>query len=437
MPMYADYFADYAVHDEVQRTLRGIFWAASANTRLAGNVLKMFGLTGAQREFEAVSDIFDRSSHTYEKPSFNLPTTRIGNRDVPVSEHVVLHQPYGDLVHFERDTSRNDPKTLLVTPMSGHYATLLRSTVEGLLPHHDLYITDWANARDVPKAEGDFGLDTYVEYIRGHLQHLGPNTHVVAVCQPTVPVLAATSLMAAAKDPNQPISLTLMGGPLDTRAAPTEVTRFAEGHSLQWFKDNALSKVPCGYAGAGQSVYPGFKQLTGFMMMNPDKHVQSHLDMFNHLRRGDRQSAQKIAEFYDEYLAVQDLAGRFYIETIDQVFKRHLLPKGEMIIGNHKVDPSAIRGTALLTIEGELDDISAPGQTIAAHRMCNNISPKQHFNHLQRGVGHYGIFAGRAWKEEIRRFLTALAHHAGVDNGLKYSPIQGDTRSMPSIFVPH
>lgn len=427
-------FADYAIQDNMSRTIRFAFGAATMGAQIGSNMMRQFGMAHAQREFSATAKLLERSARSYDKPSFNLPIANIDGRLVQVHEDVALAKPYGDLLHFRRDTDRTDPKTLVVAPMSGHYATLLRGTVEALLPHHDVYITDWGNARDVPRSKGDFGLDDYVDYVRGFLTHIGPGTHVVAVCQPTVPVLAATALMAAAHDPHQPASLTLMGGPIDTRAAPTEVTRFADKHSLDWFRSAALSDVPLGYAGAGQIVYPGYKQLTGFMMMNPDRHVRSHEKMFEHLRQGDDESAAKIMEFYDEYLAVQDLSGRFYMETIDNVFKRQTLARGEMIVHNQRVDLSAIRHTAIFTVEGERDDISAPGQTVSAHKLCNNISPSQRFAHIQPKVGHYGIFEGRAWREEISPLVSAFIRKTGVDNGLKYSEISRDTRPMPSIF---
>lgn len=427
-------YADYTLHDNMSRTMRLMFGAATMSANITSHVMRHAGLSHAQKEFSAAARFLERSARHYEKPAFNLPMTRIGDRFVSVTEEAVVQKPYGDLLHFKRDTDRSDPTLLVVAPMSGHYATLLRGTVEALLPHHDVYITDWANARDVPVSKGDFGLDDYVEYVRGFLTHLGPNTHVVAVCQPTVPVLAATALMASANDPHQPASLTLMGGPIDTRAAPTEVTRFADKHSLDWFRNAALSDVPFGYAGFGQTVYPGYKQLTGFMMMNPDRHVRSHEKMFEHLRQGDDESAAKIMEFYDEYLAVKDLSGRFYMDTIDHVFKRQTLARGEMIIQNQRVDLSAIRHTAIFTVEGERDDISAPGQTASAHKLCNNISRSQRFGHIQPKVGHYGIFEGRAWREEISPLVSAFIRKTGVDNGLKYSEIPGDTRPMPSNF---
>ncbi|PZO88313.1 MAG: polyhydroxyalkanoate depolymerase [Micavibrio aeruginosavorus] len=427
-------FADYAIHDWNERNLRTIFGMAAAG--LGGLELNsgIAGLSSLKKEFGAARHMMGRIAATYSKPAFNLPYTAIHGVKVAVSEQTVWSAPYCNLVNFKRDTDRNDPKVLLAAPLSGHYATLLRGTVEALLPSHDVYVTDWVNARDVQPKAGKFGLDDYVSYIKDMLRHMGAGAHVIAVCQPTVPVLAAVSQMAADDEAFQPLSMTLMGGPIDTGAAPTEVTKLAETRPLQWFKDNALSVVPGGYAAAGMTVYPGYKQLTGFMMMNAERHVQSHWDMFSHLRQGDQESAGKIAAFYDEYLAVMDIPADFYIETVEQVFQKRSLAKGEMIIGNQKVSPSAIRNTALLTVEGEKDDISAPGQTEAAHTLCNNISSSRKFHHLQRGCGHYGIFEGRRWRDEICPRVTGFIRQAGVDNGLKYSEIPGNTRLLPSNF---
>lgn len=424
-------YSDYALHEHMQSGLRTLFGGAAANARMASSVMKFWGVSDAHREFEAAATMLSRSFRHYPKPNFNLPTTNIDGTAVQVREQTVLTKPYGDLVHFQRDTDRSDPKLLIVAPMSGHHATLLRGTVEAMLPHHEVYITDWANARDVPRSQGDFGLDDYVDYVRSYLTALGPNTHVLAVCQPTVPVLAASALMAAADDPNQPLSLTVMGGPIDTRAAPTKVTEVAHKHSLSWFKQMALSEVPGCYAGAGQIVYPSYKQIANFVMMNPDRHVRSHWDLYDHLRRGNAESASKLIGFYDEYLVGPDMSGRYFIDTVDQVFKRQTLAKGEMSIHNQRVDLSAMRHMALLTVEGERDDISAPGQTVAAHNLCNNIAQERHFAHLQPKVGHYGIFEGRAWREEISPRVAAFIRKTGVDNGLKYSEIPVNTRLIP------
>ncbi len=430
-------YADYALHDAAQRGVRFSFSAAAMGFNSLSFQARAFGFSDAAQEFKAAGLWLDEGSHSHEKPSFNLTSTPLGGQDGPraaVREEKALSLPYCDLVRFARETDRHDPKILLVAPMSGHYATLLRGTVEALLPAHDVYITDWVNARDVPPAAGSFGMADYAGYIRHFLRHLGPDTHVAAVCQPVVPVLAAISLMAADGDPAQPVSMTLMGGPVDTRAAPTDVTKFAEDHSMAWFARHALSAVPLGYRAAGREVYPGFKQLTGFLAMNPDRHAASARDMFQHLRRGDDESAAKIRDFYREYCAVMDIPAQFYLETVDWVFKRHLLPKGEMVLDGQRVTPSAITKTALLTIEGERDDISAPGQTVAAHALCNNIAPRKKFHYLQQGAGHYGIFEGRRWREEISPRLSAFIRAQPVDNKLKYSPISGNSRPMPHNF---
>ena len=285
--------------------------------------------------------------------------------------------------------------------MSGHYATLLRGTVEAFLPNHDVYITDWRDARTVPLSEGSFNLDDYIDYVISILHALGGDTHVVAVCQPAVPVLAAAALMEADDDPYVPLSMTLMGGPIDTRANPTAVNKLAERRGIDWFRRNVISKVPFPHAGFMRDVYPGFLQLNGFMSMNLDLHIEAHRELFRNLVKGDGDSAQKHKEFYDEYLAVMDLAAEFYLQTVDTVFVRHALPKGEMRHRDRPVDPSQIRRVALLTIEGEHDDISGVGQTEAAHRLCVNIPPERQAHWLQPGVGHYGVFNGSRFRSEI------------------------------------
>lgn len=429
-------YMDYTLHEQAKLAQAFGGNTSSALASMASIGASVWGQQKLSREFTAAAHMLRRAGMTFEKPAFNLPATQIGSKIVSITEAISLAKPYGDLLHFKRDTKRNDPKVLLVAPMSGHYATLLRGTVEALLPHHDVYITDWKNARDVSPSHGDFGLDTYAQYIEEFLDHLGPDTHVVAVCQPTVPVLAAISQMAARKSTNQPISMTLMGGPIDARAAPTEVTKFGAQKSLHWFEENALSVVPHGYTARGEKVYPGFKQLTGFLMMNPERHKKSHWEMFNHLRMGDKESADKISGFYNEYLAVMDIAARFYLETVDQVFQRHLLAKGEMVLNGEAVNPAHIRRTALLTVEGERDDIAAPGQTVAAHNLCANLHPSKKFHYLQERAGHYGIFEGGRWREEIAPRLTSFIRQQGVDNHLKYDEILANTRLIPPNFWP-
>jgi poly(3-hydroxybutyrate) depolymerase len=309
------------------------------------------------------------------------------------------------LLHFERALEhvphRPQPRVLIVAPMSGHYPTLLRGTVEAFLSNHDVYITEWADARTVPVSEGPFDLDDYIEYLVSILHALGGNTHVIAVCQPSVPVMAAVSLMEAADDPYVPNSMVLMGGPIDTRINPTGVNALAEERGIEWFRRNVITKVPFPHPGMMRDVYPGFLQLHGFMSMNLDRHIEAHRNLFMHLVRHDGDSAQKHREFYDEYLAVMDLAAEFYLQTVDTVFVRHALPKGQMTHRGRAVDPAAIRRVALLTIEGEHDDISGVGQTEAAHRLCVNIPPERKAHWLQPAVGHYGVFNGSRFRAEI------------------------------------
>ena len=348
----------------------------------------------------AGAEIVARLTQNYGKPHFGLATTQIGNETVEVNEEILVRKPFCDLVRFRRDTIRRDPKVLVVAPMSGHFATLLRGTVEALLPEHEVHITDWKDAREVPVTSGDFSLDDYIDYIIAFCRYLGPDVHVIAVCQPSVPVLAAASLMAEAKDPRQPRSLTLMGGPIDTRQSPTVPNDLAMRNSMMWFRQNVISTVPFGYPGAMRRVYPGFLQLTSFISMNLDRHVNAHMRQFEHLVKGDDDSADGHRTFYDEYLAVMDLSAEFYLQTIEVVFKEHLLPRGEWVSRDRKIDPSFIE-TALMTVEGELDDISGIGQTKAAHALTPNIPGARHVHWEQPRVGHYGIFNGRKWREQI------------------------------------
>ncbi len=290
---------------------------------------------------------------------------------------------------------------MIVAPLSGHYATLLRGTVETFLPNHDVYVTDWRNARSVPLADGRFDLDDYIDYLISILHHLGAETHVIAVCQPSVPVVAAAALMEADHDPCAPRSMVLMGGPIDTRINPNAVNRLAISRGLDWFRRHVITKVPFPHPGVMREVYPGFLQLHGFVSMNLERHIEAHYELFLHLVQGDGNSAQKHREFYDEYLAVMDLAAEFYLQTVDTVFIRHALPKGEMTHRGRPVEPAAIKRVALMTVEGENDDISAVGQTEAAHKLCINIPNERKAHHLQPGVGHYGVFNGSRFRAEI------------------------------------
>ncbi|WP_439499667.1 polyhydroxyalkanoate depolymerase [Bosea sp. (in: a-proteobacteria)] len=356
------------------------------------------------RTVAASCELFERMTRRYGKPAFDLPETTINGVKVAVEERVVWERPFCKLVYFDRKISgrrKPQPKVLLVAPMSGHYATLLRGTVEAFLPGHEVYITDWTDARLVPLSEGPFDLDDYIDYVIAMLQTLGPDTHVMAVCQPAVPVIAAIARMEAEGDDDAPRSMTLMGGPIDTRRSPTAVNQLAMERGTEWFRRNCITRVPFPHLGMFREVYPGFMQLSGFMAMNIDRHVTAHYDMFKHLIAGDGDSAEKHRDFYDEYLAVMDLTAEFYLQTVDTVFVRHALPKGEMMHRDKPVDLKAIRRVALMTVEGENDDISGVGQTKAAHDLCANIPAEKRVHYLQKGVGHYGVFNGSRFRSEI------------------------------------
>lgn len=356
------------------------------------------------RTIAASCELFERTTRRYGKPAFGLHTTTMNGIKVGVEELVVWQRPFCNLIYFDRKIEgrrKPQPKVLLVAPMSGHYATLLRGTVETLLPDHEVYVTDWIDARLVPLAAGKFDLDDYIDYVIAMLQKLGPDTHVMAVCQPSVPVLAAIARMEADGNPASPRSMTLMGGPIDTRRSPTAVNQLAMERGTDWFRRNCITRVPFPHLGAFREVYPGFMQLSGFMAMNFDRHLTAHYDMYKHLIEGDGDSAEKHRDFYDEYLAVMDLTAEFYLQTVDTVFVKHALPRGEMMHRGKPVDLKAIRGVALMTVEGENDDISGVGQTKAAHDLCVNIPDDMRVEYLQKGVGHYGVFNGSRFRSEI------------------------------------
>jgi poly(3-hydroxybutyrate) depolymerase len=350
-------------------------------------------------------DVFAHAAAPRGKPEFGLTSTVVGRKEVAVHEEIVLRKPFGQLKRFVREGVDKGPRLLIVAPMSGHYATLLRGTVERLLPKHDVYITDWRDAKLVPLDDGSFGLDDYVDYLIEFLEAIGETTgeraHLLAVCQPSVPAFAATALMEGDKNPWRPRTLTMMGGPIDTREAPTAVNTLATQRPHAWFEKNVIATVPMIYAGAGRQVYPGFLQLAGFMTMNLGSHLISHFEMFKHLVAGDEESADATRDFYDEYRAVCDMDAPFYLQTVDAVFQRHLLPKGELMHRGRRVDPKAIRGAALLAIEGERDDISGMGQTRAALDIATDLPAAKKKYHLAKDAGHYGIFNGRKWREQI------------------------------------
>ena len=353
----------------------------------------------------AAMEVFERSTRRYQRPEWRIESTLVGAERITVRIRTVWERPFCKVTHFERVFThvprRPQPKLLIVAPMSGHYATLLRGTVETFLPNHDVYITEWTDARMVPVAEGRFDLDDYIDYVISILHFMGGDTHVIGVCQPSVPVLAAVALMEADNDPHVPHSMVLMGGPIDTRVSSNAVDKLAEDRGIDWFRNHVITKVPFPHAGFMRDVYPGFLQLNGFVSMNLDRHLEAHRDLFLHLVKADGDSAQKHREFYDEYLAVMDLTAEFYLQTVDTVFIRHALPKGEMTHRGLKVDPSAIKRVALLTVEGENDDISGVGQTEAAHKLCPNIPTEKKAHYLQPAVGHYGVFNGSRFRAEI------------------------------------
>jgi len=395
------YHAYEAVHMMVS-PMRGLSDAMQLAFKNPANPL---AYTPLGRTVAASCELFERVTRRYGKPAFGFDETTINGVKVPVQERVVWERPFGKLVYFDRQIQgrrKPQPKVLLVAPMSGHYATLLRGTVEAFLPGHEVYITDWVDARLVPFSAGSFDLDDYIDYVISMLQTLGPDTHVMAVCQPAVPVIAAIARMEAEGDSCAPRSMTLMGGPIDTRRSPTAVNVLAQERGIEWFRRNCITVVPLPHMGAFRQVYPGFMQLSGFMAMNIDRHVTAHYEMFQHLVTGDGDSAEKHRDFYDEYLAVMDLTAEFYLQTVDTVFVKHALPKGEMKHRGKPVDLTAIRRVALMTVEGENDDISGVGQTQAAHDLCVNIPAEKRVHYLQPKVGHYGVFNGSRFRAEIQ-----------------------------------
>jgi poly(3-hydroxybutyrate) depolymerase len=359
-------------------------------------------------------DVFAHASAPRGKPAFGLESTVVKGKTVPVQEEIVLRKPFGQLKRFRREGIEGGPRLLIVAPMSGHYATLLRGTVERMLPGHDVYITDWRDAKLVPLSAGKFDLDDYIDYLIEFLEHIGPGAHVLAVCQPSVPCYAAAAVMSAEKHPARPKTLTMMGGPIDTREAPTAVNTLATQRPHSWFQRNVIATVPYSYPGAGRAVYPGFLQLAGFMTMNLGSHLTSHWEMFKHLVAGDGESAESTKDFYDEYRAVCDMTEEFYLQTVDVVFQRHLLPKGEMMHRGRRVDPAAITDIAILAIEGERDDISGIGQTKAALNISTGLPEEMKQYHLAEAVGHYGIFNGSKWRQRIAPIVEKwIAAHDG------------------------
>ncbi len=404
----------YQIH-EFQRAAMTPFRLATGATKfMYCHPLNPAAYTQGGRALAAACELVEGALRSHGKPAFGIDTVKVGARSVAVAEEIVWRRPFCQLKRFRKSGVAAGPRQLIVTPLSGHYATLLRDTVRAMLPAHDVMITDWHDARDVAVAEGPFNLDDYTDYVLQMLRHLGPETHVMAVCQPSVPVLAATALMAAAGDPARPRTLTLMGGPVDTRINPTMPNLYAENHGRRWFDATVIQCVPFGNIGAGRRVYPGFLQLSGFLSMNLDRHVDAHLEVFNQLVRGDGDGLKAHRAFYDEYQAVMDLAADYFLETVERVFQRKELARGGWRHRGELARPEAIRDVALMTVEGEKDDISAVGQTAAAQALCSGLPDDMRGHHVQPGVGHYGVFNGRRWRSEIApRIADFIARHSG------------------------
>ena len=399
------------------------YWADAGSKMFAAPGSWLSTVPGASR-LSAGYELMYRIGKDYEKPEFGIHRIEVDGREYPVIERVALDKPFCRLLRFKRFADdaegvagfKDDPTVLVVAPLSGHHATLLRDTVKTLLRDHKVYITDWVDARMVPTEHGAFHLDDYVQYIEEFIRHIGAeNLHVISVCQPTVPVLAAVSLMAA-RGETTPRSLVMMGGPIDTREAPTKVNDLAVAKPLTWFSGNLIHDVPANYPGAGRRVYPGFMQHGGFVAMNPERHAQSHWDFYQDLLKGDLEDAASHRRFYDEYNAVLDMPAEYYLDTVRIVFQQHLLPRGLWDVKGERVDPAAITGTALLTIEGELDDISGMGQTRAAHKLCTGIPETDQQHYIVEGAGHYGIFSGRRWRDQVypqlREFIARYSAKA-------------------------
>jgi poly(3-hydroxybutyrate) depolymerase len=387
---------------EVQRSLlAGASTLANMGAGWLQNPVNPFAYSHMGPIVGSALDVFAHAAAPRGKPEFGIDSVVVDGRTVAVSEEIVLRKAFGQLKRFRREGVETGPKLLIVSPMSGHYATLLRGTVERMLPGHDVYITDWRDAKLVPTEQGRFDLDDYIDYLIEFLETIGPGAHMLAVCQPSVPAYAAACLMSADRHRCRPKTLTLMGGPVDTRKAPTAVNTVATQRPFAWFEHNVIATVPYLYPGGGRKVYPGFLQLAGFMTMNLGDHLFSHWEMFKHLVQGNGESAEASKDFYDEYRSVCDMTAEFYLQTVDVVFQRHLLPKGELTHRGRKVDPAAIRDVAVLAIEGERDDISGVGQTKAALTISTGLKPDRKKYHLARGVGHYGIFHGSKWRTRI------------------------------------
>ena len=392
----------YQAHSDIMIPVRN--WAGTA-LRTLGQPLMGMADNAVLRNLTAAYELIARAGLTHARPAFGVDGVTVGNREIAVHEHAALTTPFGTLLHFKKDVDTPQPRVLLVAPLSGHFSTLLRGTVRTMLPEHDVYITDWHNVRDVPLVHGRFGFNDYIAHLIRFLEAIGPGAHVVAVCQPCVAVLVATAVMAQAGNAAQPRSMTLMAGPIDTRVNATKVNALANSRSIEWFEQNLIATVPPRYPGTFRRVYPGFVQLAAFMSMNVERHLKAHRELYDHLAKGEHEKARVTKAFYDEYFAVLDLTAEFYLETVRLVFQECALPTGKLEWQGGRVEPRAIKRTMLLTVEGERDDICAVGQTAAAHDLCTGLRPYLKRHHMQAGVGHYGVFSGNRWTNQIYPLL--------------------------------
>lgn len=388
----------YQAHADIMEPVRQF---AGMAARSVGDRLNGSARPTVLSNLTAAYELIARAGLTHERPPYGIDSIVIGDQEVAVTEEAADVTPFGTLLHFKKDIVVAQPRVLLVAPLSGHFATLLRTTVRTMLAEHDVFITDWHNARDASVEDGRFGFDDYIAHLIRFLEVMGPGAHVVAVCQPCVAALVAASIMAQADNPAQPRSMTLMAGPIDTRVNPTKVNELAKSKPIDWFERHLIARVPARYGGGGRQVYPGFVQLAAFMSMNIDRHLRAHRELYENLANGEAAKAAQTKAFYDEYFAVLDLTAEFYLETVRLVFQEHTLPLGALTYQNHKVEPRAIRRTALFTVEGEKDDICAVGQTLAAHDLCSSLRPYRKRHHMQAGVGHYGVFSGKTWQHQI------------------------------------
>jgi poly(3-hydroxybutyrate) depolymerase len=390
----------YQAHADFMVPVRVL--ASLAASRIAPSFTQNLGMLS---NIMAACELIARAKLTHHRPPFGIETVMVGNREVAVREEAAHVRPFGTLLHFKKDINVAQPRVMLVAPLSGHFATLLRATVKTMLADHDVYITDWHNARDVALSKGGFGFDDYIQHLIDFLEAIGPGAHLVAVCQPCVAALVATAVMAQSQHPAQPRSITLMAGPIDTRINPTQVNELAASKPISWFEQNLIATVPMRFPGAFRRVYPGFVQLSAFMSMNIERHIKAHRELYQHIRDGEVEKARITKAFYDEYFAVLDLTAEFYLETVRLVFQEYALPLGKLKWCGERVEPRAIRRTMLLTVEGERDDICAVGQTMAAQELCSGLRPYLRRHHMQAGVGHYGVFSGKKWTGQIYPIL--------------------------------